>query len=289
MTGRGDAAGARDAPKSHRKCSRRPALLFALSTTFSSCPLADGACQPSRSQSGEERIVNDCFFNNKRNGTFVELGALDGVQLSNTLMLDTCLGWRGVLVEGSHANFQNLQRNVRRLRRHVSTNYGAVCAGNKTSVKFTTGRGPTGGDVSQMSESFVKRWHGAGIARTVTVPCKPMSAYVQNLRHIDFFSLDIEGAELEALVSLNFSAITVDIFMIELDDHNEERNRRVRSLLAGEGYTECVDTVPRSGLFVHGRRVEWAAACAASCGHRMSSAVASTASHNEVRVAHTAR
>ena len=33
-------------------------------------------------------------------GVFVELGAYDGITSSNTLVLEKCHGWRGVLIEG---------------------------------------------------------------------------------------------------------------------------------------------------------------------------------------------
>ena len=34
-------------------------------------------------------------------GTFVELRALDGVQYSNTFMLEHCFGWSGLLIEAN--------------------------------------------------------------------------------------------------------------------------------------------------------------------------------------------
>ena len=46
--------------------------------------------------------------------TFVELGALDGWHGSNTLMLERCFGWTGLLIEASPHNFRNLQRSGRR-------------------------------------------------------------------------------------------------------------------------------------------------------------------------------
>ena len=41
---------------------------------------------------------------NSSRGHFVEIGALDGVSLSNTLMLERCFGWGGLLVEASPKN-----------------------------------------------------------------------------------------------------------------------------------------------------------------------------------------
>ena len=47
-------------------------------------------------------------------GTFVELGAFDGVKFSNTLMLEKCFGWQGLLIEEHPHRSQALFRRVRR-------------------------------------------------------------------------------------------------------------------------------------------------------------------------------
>ena len=41
--------------------------------------------------------------------TFVELGALDGVWLSNTMLYERCLGWNGLLIEASPVNFEKMK------------------------------------------------------------------------------------------------------------------------------------------------------------------------------------
>ena len=46
-------------------------------------------------------------------GQFVELGALDGVTGSNTLGLEACYGWSGLLIEANPTNFRRLQRSGR--------------------------------------------------------------------------------------------------------------------------------------------------------------------------------
>ena len=40
--------------------------------------LAHGACQSSKSQWGEEKLVSEHLLRRKRNGTYVEIGAVDG-------------------------------------------------------------------------------------------------------------------------------------------------------------------------------------------------------------------
>ena len=45
------------------------------------------------------------------NGSFLELGAFDGLSGSNTYALERCLGWGGMLLEGNSANAQQMKQN----------------------------------------------------------------------------------------------------------------------------------------------------------------------------------
>ena len=44
------------------------------------------------SQCNEDIFLNHNFFKNKRNGVYIELGALDGVLYSNTKFFEDTLG-----------------------------------------------------------------------------------------------------------------------------------------------------------------------------------------------------
>lgn len=61
------------------------------------------------SQNDEERAIL-AFFANQRTGRFLDIGAYDGVRLSNTRALLE-QGWSGVLVEPSALNLVNLAKN----------------------------------------------------------------------------------------------------------------------------------------------------------------------------------
>ena len=59
-----------------------------------SCRGRKGGCD--QSQHNEDRYVLKHFFNNDRyNRTFIEMGALNGIGLSNTLQLELLYGWSG--------------------------------------------------------------------------------------------------------------------------------------------------------------------------------------------------
>lgn len=64
-----------------------------------------------RSQAGQDKyVLNTLYKKNKRDGFFIEMGAADGVLLSNTHVFEKHYGWKGILVEPSH-RFSALVKN----------------------------------------------------------------------------------------------------------------------------------------------------------------------------------
>ena len=53
------------------------------------------------SQAGQDRYLNEQFFKNKRNGTFVEIGGHDGWTGSNCVFFEKVLNWTGIVVEAA--------------------------------------------------------------------------------------------------------------------------------------------------------------------------------------------
>ena len=66
-------------------------------------------------------------------GSFVELGALDGVHLSNTYALEKCYDWRGVLIEADPTNFAALKQSDRKAARI----HAAVCDATSGTMPIT--------------------------------------------------------------------------------------------------------------------------------------------------------
>ena len=52
----------------------------------------------------------------------------------------------------------------------------------------------------------------------------------------NFFSLDVEGAELAVLRTVDFGRVSFDVICVEADGHDEAKDAAVVSLLEGEGY-----------------------------------------------------
>ena len=51
------------------------------------------------------------LLNEKQDGYFVEFGAMDGITLSNTFLLESKYGWRGIAAEPARCWHQELRRN----------------------------------------------------------------------------------------------------------------------------------------------------------------------------------
>ncbi|KAB7494704.1 hypothetical protein Anas_07473 [Armadillidium nasatum] len=67
------------------------------------------------------------YFKNKKNGTFIEVGALDGEFLSNTLILEKELGWTGLLIEPNPEQYKLLSSKNRKA-------FHANCCLSKTTT-----------------------------------------------------------------------------------------------------------------------------------------------------------
>lgn len=92
-----------------------------------------------------------------------------------------------------------------------------------------------------MSSAFRKQWYGSeenipeGAVRT---SCLPLQSILKHfgITHIDFFSLDVEGAELEVLKTLDLSAVHINVIVVEQDGTNSEKDEGVRKLLLANNF-----------------------------------------------------
>ena len=80
-----------------------------------------------------------------------------------------------------------------------------------------------------MPMGFRKQWHGSadvmpGPEGNTKITCLPLATVLQmfDLTHIDFFSLDVEGAELAVLQTLDFSIVHINVIVIEQDSHDPQ-------------------------------------------------------------------
>ena len=193
-----------------------------------------------RSAGFTSQYGQDCFvierLGGKRAGVFVEVGAFDGVTLSNTWTLEQKLGWTGIAVEPSPTAFALLKRN----RSCVVVN-GCIAATPGTAL-FLEIEGPAAmlsGVVAHYDPRHMARIErelkaDGGSRREIEVPCFPLDglAATHGVTHIDYLSIDTEGGELAILQSIDFSRLDVNLISVE----NNYGDPQLRSLLDLAGF-----------------------------------------------------
>ena len=204
----------------------------------------DCACATSRATYAEDLALLPTLLRNSpthRAGTFVEIGALDGFTFSNTLMLERCFGWRGVLIEANPLNFAKLNASGRPSVKVQS----AVCAADKdpSVVEFTVDGGPVAGQVGQLTRGHQHLWsHWNRAKGTMNVSCAPLQTILRRAGYderseFDLLSLDVEGAE--ALVLSTVSTAMFKAVLIELDGTDKNKDEQARKLLHAGGLRQA--------------------------------------------------
>ncbi|KAH8055249.1 sulfatase [Aureococcus anophagefferens] len=166
---------------------------------------------------GQDQWLREAIFGGRRDGVFVELGGYDAVVASNTWFYERCRGWTGVVIEPQaprHAGFLRLRPNASLAPHCVSD----VPGEQVTFVSLPGGTGLAGVESASL-EDAIDRLDKRGRAAIVkdTKTCHRVASILARRRvtHVDFFSLDCEGCELKAVRSIDFDAVTVDVFTIE--------------------------------------------------------------------------
>jgi FkbM family methyltransferase len=161
------------------------------------------------SQAKQDQTVYHLFP--KKNGFFIEMGAFDGMSLSNTLWLERHHNWTGLLIEANPDLCDAIDKRKRRVWRLCA------CISTESSTTFIKG-GALGSPKDTVDKDHLKQLNPA---LQVTVLCFKLDTVLDKIQqsHIDYFSLDVEGAELFVLNSmkneLKSGKIIVDVWTIE--------------------------------------------------------------------------
>ncbi len=195
------------------------------------------------SQYQQDQYAYENFFKGKRNGVFVDIGAHDGVTLSNTYFFEKSMGWTGICVEPIPEVFARLKAN----RKCICVE---GCIFDKRStvpfLKISGWAEMLSGIVQNYDPRHVKRlqWEidlNGGKSEIIQVKCHNLNQLLldNNMLHIDYLSIDTEGGELGILQSIDFSTIDIDVLEVENNYHEP-----FREFLEPLGYQKITDLGP---------------------------------------------
>lgn len=211
------------------------------------------------SQIGQSIFV-DKLLGEKRDGFFIEAGANNGEKYSNSLFFELNRGWtgdfgqeifsenkssinifiyfifKGILIEPVPSFFKNI---VSKNRNAYILN--ACIARDKPIIsKFRIYRMLTGRfkEMNVKHQKRIDKESRKSMSKLGYFPCFSLKTIMKalNVSHVDYFSLDVEGGELDVLKSLNFNELDITTFSIEHNDYNETKEE-ITSLMERNGYT----------------------------------------------------
>jgi FkbM family methyltransferase len=167
----------------------------------------------------------------KRDGFFVEFGATNGLDLSNTAILERDLQWKGLLAEPAKCWHVALKANRSAAVDHrlVWSKTGETLAFKETEI----------GELSTLTTLVDTDFNQDGRANGKVYPVETVSLNdmlkVHNCpRQIDYLSIDTEGSELEILRAFKFDDYDIGIITVEHNFREPDR-QAIFDLLTSKG------------------------------------------------------
>lgn len=195
------------------------------------------------SQAGQDYWIYAEAFNEMRAGYFVDIGAHDGITLSNTYLLEARYQWTGICIEANPITYEKLRKNRR------STCVNTCLDQSEREVDFVC-NDVLGG----IADRDVRNNDADASALKVTrLKARPLIDILKECkapRLIDYLSIDVEGAEERVLGGFDFTAHTFKAITIELP------NEHLRGVFKNHGYILLREIPSLDCLYIHRDFVE---------------------------------
>lgn len=185
-----------------------------------------------RAQNGEDRWLAD-FFGNKTDGYFVDVGAYNGVDLSNSYHFEH-IGWTGILVEPDPDRGAHCAAARPRSRTFCCAAVGSAEVRNITFHRVTAAGVYS---TTSLTPSHAGRLQGMGVSATeITVPARTLDSMLEEAgaSRIDFVSIDVEGAEMSVLEG--FDIHRWNPAMVVIESNSKVRHGGIRDYFVNHGY-----------------------------------------------------
>jgi FkbM family methyltransferase len=165
------------------------------------------------------RIVTEKYLN-YNSGFFIEVGGADGFTQSNTWHLEKYKNWTGILVEPNFDAAMKCRDN-----RPLSDVFNCALVGPdyaENEIKMFKRfwyNGDPGLTTSTYDSAINDSPNWKGYNSEFTIPAVTLNSILENSgldnKKIDFFSLDVEGYELEVLKGLDLKRFCPRVILIE--------------------------------------------------------------------------
>ena len=172
------------------------------------------------SQDGQDMYLENNIFKNYKNGFYVDVGAHDGLSINNTLYFEKNNNWTGINIEPIKKVFDKLVNN-----RPNNINLNCAVCNNDGQTEFLCNTGYTE-MISGIKHTFDHRHmqrlqnennQMGSTTEVINVNTKKLETIFNenNVSHINYLSIDVEGAEFEVIKSINFDKVFIDVIGFE--------------------------------------------------------------------------
>lgn len=172
------------------------------------------------SQDNQDSFLENNIFKGFKNGFFVDVGAHDGLYINNTLYFEKNNNWSGINIEPNTTLFDKLKDN-----RSNCININCAIDNNNGNAGFILNTGytePISGLVKQFDQRHKFRLinelmeHG-GESKVININTRKLESIFDehNVKHINYLSIDVEGAEFDVIKSINFDKVFIDVIGFE--------------------------------------------------------------------------
>jgi len=172
------------------------------------------------------KVIN--FYNNKNYGYFVEIGANDGLLLSNTYLLEKNYNWKGICIEPLPDKFIELKNN----------RPNSICIDkaiyNETGLILDFSVHELGSGITDNIDCYLHNKNSPQI-KVETSLLNDILIQCNAPLFIEYLSIDTEGTEYEILKTIDYNKYIFGIIHIE---HNyiEPKRKMIKDLLLSNGY-----------------------------------------------------
>jgi len=184
-------------------------------------------------------VLNELNF--KKNGFFIEFGATNGIELSNTYLLEKKFSWKGILSEPAKCWHYELSRN-----RNCTITHECVWSKSNLTLEFSESVSP---ELSSISSIETNDYHsenrksGEQKYSVRTISLIDLLEKNNAPEVIDYLSIDTEGSEFEILSAIDFNKYKFSVITCE---HNyTEQREKIFQLLTSAGYRRVFENISK--------------------------------------------